>query len=157
MALVAVNAALLAVHLLASAIWVGGFVAIAVVARVARRALDPQQRIAFFRGLGRVYGIVGGVSLLVALGTGAALVHEPPSTPAELAAAATAAALLVVTAAGVRQARAMTRLRRRALAEAGDTSLAGTLRRDAHAAACLRATIGLLTVALVVLGAVIAS
>jgi hypothetical protein len=37
----------------AAAVWVGGLVAIFVVARVAQRTLEPRERVAFFRGLGR--------------------------------------------------------------------------------------------------------
>jgi putative copper export protein len=41
------------VALVAACVWVGGFVAIAVVARVARRQLERGARVAFFRALGR--------------------------------------------------------------------------------------------------------
>jgi putative copper export protein len=58
------------VHLLAASVWVGGFVAVAVVARVAKRELDPAARVAFFRSLGRDYGKVGGSALAVATLTG---------------------------------------------------------------------------------------
>jgi hypothetical protein len=157
MSLLAASPALLAVNLLAAAIWVGGFVAIAVVAQIAHRTLEPRERIAFFRGLGRAYGVVGGGSLLVALGTGGALLAGSFSTASGLAAVAAAAALLVVTAAGVRQARAMTRLRTRALAESGDPAVARTLRRATVTATTLRAAIGLLTLALVGIAAIIAA
>lgn len=157
MTLVAANAVLLAVHLLAAAIWIGGFVAIGVVARIARRTLDPPTRIAFFRSLGRAYGRVGGVSLVVALGTGAVLLSGSISTAAGLAVVATAAALLVATAAGVRQARAMTRLRSSALHAGDDPGTARIVRRATVAATVLRASIGLLTLALVVLAAIIAA
>lgn len=146
--------ALVAVHLLAATIWVGGFVAIGVVGQVARRTLEPPARIAFFRSLGRAYGVVGGTSLLVGLGTGAALLPEPLTAGRSLAAIALGVALLVATAAGVRQARAMTRLRTRALAE---PDLVPELRRASLSATILRASIGLLTLALLGLGAVLAA
>lgn len=151
------TAALLAVLLLAATVWVGGFAAIAVVAQVARRTLEPAARVAFFRSLGRAYLPVGGASLLVALGTGLTLLPRPLSGGGSLAAVALGAALVVVTAAGVRQARAMTRLRTRALERPGDRSLARTLRRATLAATMLRAAIGLLTLALLGLAAVIAA
>jgi uncharacterized membrane protein len=153
---VSANPVLLAVHLLAASIWVGGFVAIGVVARIARRTLDPPARIAFFRSLGRAYGRVGGASLAVALGTGAVRLSGSISTAAGLAAVATAAALLVATAAGVRQARAMTRLRSAALRVGDDPGSARTVRRATIAATALRGAIGLLTLALVVLAAIVA-
>ncbi|MGH7498639.1 MAG: hypothetical protein ACREL3_07300, partial [Gemmatimonadales bacterium] len=61
---------LIAVNALASAIWVGGLVAIFVAARAASRTLDPAQRVAFFRSLGRTYGVVGTTALLVAIVSG---------------------------------------------------------------------------------------
>jgi len=54
-------------------VWVGGFVAVAVVARAARRELDAAARVAFFRSLARSYGKVGGSALAVAMLTGTTL------------------------------------------------------------------------------------
>ncbi|HET8606030.1 MAG TPA: hypothetical protein VFL66_03270 [Gaiellaceae bacterium] len=154
MAVLAAATALVAVHLFAAAVWIGGFVAIGVVGRVARRTLEPPARIVFFRGLGRAYGVVGGASLLVALATGAALLPGSLGATETVVALALGAALLGVTAAGVRQARALTRLRTRALAE---PALAETLRRAGARAFVLRAAIGLLTLALLGVGVVIAT
>lgn len=70
-----------------------------------------------------------------------------------VAATAVAVALLVATAAGIAQARAMTRLRRRAVIQVGGESLDPRVRRGAVLATTLRACIGALTLALVVLGA----
>ena len=42
---------------LAAFVGTGGLVAIFVTARVAHRTLEPAQRVALFRGLGRVYGV----------------------------------------------------------------------------------------------------
>lgn len=68
---------LTAVLVLATAVWVGGMVAIFVVARVARATLGAAKRVAFFRRLGRAYGLAGGAALTVALASGA---HgTPPS------------------------------------------------------------------------------
>lgn len=157
MTLVAANTAVLAIHLLAATVWVGGYVAIAVVSQVARRTLEPAARIAFFRSLGRTYGVVGGTSLLVGLATGAVLLSGRFSTASGLAAIAVAAALLVATAVGIRQARRMTRLRRRALDHGNDPELRDRLRRATRGAALLRAAIGLLTLALVLLAAILAA
>lgn len=149
----AASAPLIAVHVLAVSIWVGGLMAIFVVARAASRTLRPAQRVEFFRALGRSYGIVGSIALLVALASGAALLDGRPWDGLMVTAAVVAGALLVTTVAGMAQARAMTRLRRRAVAEVGDNSLDDRVDRGAIVAATLRACIGILTLALVVLGA----
>lgn len=149
---IAASTPVIAVNVMATAIWVGGLVTIFVVSRVASRTLEPAQRIEFFRTLGRTYGIVGSTALLVALSTGALLLDGHPWDGLMVAAALVAGALLAATAAGMAQARAMTRLRRRAMAQAGG-ELDAPVRRGARIAAALRAGIGLLTLALVVLGA----
>jgi hypothetical protein len=149
-----VTALLVFVALLAACVWVGGFVAIAVVARVARRQLEPGARVAFFRALGRSYGVVGGVALAVALACGAALLADRAWDGTALAAIVVAVALVLATVAGVAQARGMTRLRRRAL---GDAALAAQVRTGAARAALLRAAIGALSVALLALAAVLAA
>ncbi|HET6571502.1 MAG TPA: hypothetical protein VFG58_08450 [Solirubrobacterales bacterium] len=149
----ATSAPLIAVHALAASIWVGGLVAIFIVARAASSTLQPAQRVEFFRALGRSYGIVGTLALLVALATGAILLDGHPWDGLMVAAAVVAGALLLATAAGMAQARGMTRLRRRAVAQVGGEPLDPLVRRGAIVAAVLRACIGVLTLALVVLGA----
>jgi len=151
-----VTAALVFVALLAACVWVGGFVAIAVVARVARRQLEPGARVAFFRALGRSYGVVGGIALAVALASGAALLAHQAWDATALAAILVAVALVLATVAGVAQARGMTRLRGSALRNA-DEALAARVRTGAARAAVLRAAIGALSVALLALGAVLAA
>jgi uncharacterized membrane protein len=149
----AASTPLIALHALAASIWVGGLVAIFVVARAASASLEPAQRVAFFRALGRRYGVVGSVALLVALVTGAALLRGHSWDGLLIATAIAAAALLVATGIGIAQARAMSRLRRRALEEFRGDILNPRVRRGAALAAGLRGAIGLLTLALVVLGA----
>jgi uncharacterized membrane protein len=151
------RAILLGVFTLAACIWVGGYVAIAVVARVARRALAPDQRVALFRDLGRSYGIVGSVALVVALGTGAALLSARAWDATLTAATVLAVILVLALAAGVVQARRMTRLRQAALAAPGDLRLARRVRRGARSAMVLRAALGLLSVALIALGSLLAT
>ena len=107
----------------------------------------------FFRALGRTYGVVGTLALLIALATGAILLDQHPWDGLMVAAVVVAGVLLVATAAGMAQARAMTRLRRRAVAQLGGEPLDPRVRRGAIVAAILRACIGILTLALVVLGA----
>lgn len=145
---------LVTVCVLSTAVWTGGIVAIVVVARVASSTLDTRLRVDFFRALGRSYGVVATLALLVGLATGAALLRDHPWDALQLAAACVAGALLATTVVGILQARAMTRLRRGALT--GGACSSGALRRGARLAAALRSAIGLLTLALVILGAALA-
>lgn len=153
--------ALTGLLIFAAAVWVGGFAAIGVVARVATRTLAPDARVSFFRGLGRSYGIVGSTALALAYGTGAALVYGRPWDGWLTATAVVATALVAVTAVGVVQARRMSRLRRRALQEAPDTGMdaatAGRVRRGARSAGVLRSLIGALSLALLALGVLLGS
>ena len=147
--------ALVTVLVLSACVWVGGYVAIGVVARVATHTLDPAARVSFFRGLGRSYLRVGTPALLIALATGAALTTEHGWDGRAVTAAILAALLLAALAFGVAQARRMTRLRAGALSS-GSVEGAERVRRGARAAAVLRAGIGVLTLALVVVGALLA-
>jgi uncharacterized membrane protein len=151
------RAILLGVFTLAASIWVGGYVAIALVARAATRTLAPKQRVALFRGVGRTYGLVGGAALIVALGTGAGLVSDRAWDGTLTAATVLAAALVVALAVGVAQARRMTRLRLGALAAPEGLRLARCIRQGARNATMLRAAVGLLSLALIALGTLLAT
>ena len=139
---------LLAVNLLAAAVWVGSLAALAVVTRVARETLDPATRVAFFRALGRRYGIVGGLALAIAIGTGGALLAGEPWTAELSVLAGLTVALVLATALGVIQARRVNRLRERHHGQAATEPVA--IRASARRAGLLRAMIALLTVAIVV-------
>ena len=151
------QAVLLAVFILAGCVWVGGYVAIAVVARTAVAVLEPKQRVAFFGALGRTYLLVGTPALVIALGTGACLLRDHPWDGTLIATAVVAAALVGSLAAGVAQAKQMTRLRRSALANPQDADLARRIQRGARSAGWLRAALGVLSVTLVVLGSFLAT
>jgi hypothetical protein len=138
-------------------VWVGGFVTIAVVARVVRRQLPMPAQVAFFRSLGRGFGVVGGLALGVALLSGGALLSRRTWDEWAAVAVVLAVALVLATGAGVVQARGMTRLRQRAVREPGDAALTARIERNARRALVLRALIGALTVALLALGAALAS
>ena len=144
------------IELLAASIWIGGFVAIGVVAKVARAQLEPAQRVAFFRQLGRTYLRVGGVALAIALVCGGVLLASGPWTTAKSAAVVLGVCLAAVTVAGVLQARAMTRLRQEQLRNP-NTVLGARIGRQESRATVLRAAIGLLTIVLLVVAAVIVS
>lgn len=153
----AVEAIVLAVFVLATSIWIGGYVAIAVVARTATTTLSPAERVTFFRSLGRTYFWVGCPALIVALATGAVLTRDL-AWSALLTTTVVIAALLVVSfAVAVAQARRMTRLRRALLQSPDDEQLNTRVRAGARAAGGLRAALGVLSVALVVLGAFLAA
>jgi len=151
------EATLLAVLVVATSIWVGGYIAIAVVARAATATLTPDARVAFFRSLGRLYFWVGTPALVVALASGAILARDVDHGALFTATVVVAVVLLVSFAVAVGQARRMTRLRRALLAAPGDTALAERVRRGARAAGSLRGLLGLLSLALVVLGACLAT
>lgn len=151
------EALVLAVFVLTTSIWVGGYVAIVVVARTAAATLDPGARVAFFRSLGRSFLLVGLPALLVALVAGGVLARDLDWDGLLVTTAATAVVLLFSFAFAVAQARRMTRLRRRQLESPDDPRLREQVDRGARAAGGLRAMLGLLSVALVVLGAFLAT
>jgi uncharacterized membrane protein len=148
---------LTAVLVLATAVWVGGLVAIFVVAKVAHATLGPGERVAFFRSLGRAYGLAGGGALAAALASGAVLASRYSWDGRLTASTAVAAGLVAATAAGMAQARRMTRLRQDALRDPTSAELAAKVRRGARNAAALRAMIAALSLALLALGTVIAT
>lgn len=143
------------VLILAASIWLGGYVALIVVSRVAARTMDPATRSGFFRELGRTYGIVTTCALVVAYACGAALLYGRPWDGVLVAGVVVAVALAVVTGVGVVQARGMGRLRRHARGEPGDPRLAEQVRRGARRATALRALIGVLSAGLLALGVVL--
>jgi uncharacterized membrane protein len=152
--MLATSAPLVAVELIAASIWVGGMVCIAIVAKAARGVLDESSQVAFFRAVGRRYGMVGTASLLIAIAAGLALSWPPSSWSRTIDAAVVLAGVLVVaTIAGMMQARAMTALRRKLIANAGDSSTAVALRRGRLLANGIRGLMALMTLAIVILAA----
>lgn len=152
-----VQALLLSVLILATSVWAGGYLAIVIVARTATETLEPGARVMFFRSLGRRYLWVGAPALLIALITGAILVQKHDTNALLIVTIGAAVALLVLLAVAVGQARKMTRLRRRAMTEPADKDLSQQLARGGKRAAFLRALLGLLTLALIVLSAFLAT
>jgi len=151
------EAVVVAVLLLATSIWVGGYIAIAVVARTATVTLTPEARVAFFSKLGRAYFWVGMPALVVALGTGAILARDTDHGTLFTVAVVIAVLLISSFAIAVVQARRMSQLRRQLLGSQDDVRLAERVRRGAAAAAALRGVLGLLSLALVMLGACLAT
>lgn len=150
------RALLLTTLVLATSVWVGGYVAIVVVARTAATTLAPEARVMFFRSLGRRFLWLGGPALLIAMISGAILLRHHAWDVLLLVTIGAALALLGLLGVAIVQARRMTRFRRKALADPGNTHLRDQVTRGAHSAAALRAGLGLLTLSLVVLGAFLA-
>ena len=151
--MVAFRTVLLVVGTLAASIWIGSLVCLALVARVARRALDGRSFVVLFREVGRLYRVVGTVSLIVAIVVGLALAWPISAAGLDLAILVSSALLVVVTIAGMMQARRMTIRRLHALHDPRDQVAADEVRRGAAVAGLLRGLIGLSTLAIVVLGA----
>lgn len=150
------HALAVAVELLAGSVWVGGLVTIAVVARVARHQLAGPTRVEFFRMLGRRYLRVGAGALVVAYVDGAALLAGGRWSETKSALVVCAGLLIVVVAAGVMQARSLSRLRTAVLG--GDPSLDDRyVNRRAWRAGLLRGSIAGLTFTIVALAAVVVS
>ena len=152
--MLATSAPLVAVELITASIWVGGMVCLAIVAKAARGVLDESSQVAFFRAVGRRYGMVGTASLLIAIAAGLALSWPPSSWSRTIDAAAVLVGVLVVaTIAGMMQARAMTALRRKLIANPRDSSTAVALRRGRLLANGIRGMMALMTLAIVILAA----
>lgn len=145
---------LIAVEMLAVSIWVGSLVCLALVAKVAREELDEASRVALFRRIGRLYGIIGSCSLVVAIGAAVVLAWPLSSVgSAGTTVIVLTGCLVLVTATGMAQARRMTTQRRHAIDNPNDESVARTVRRGAALAGVLRASIATLTLADLLVGA----
>jgi hypothetical protein len=140
--------------MLAVSIWVGSLVCLVLVSRVASRELDAASRIALFRGIGRLYGIIGTAALAVAI-FGGVVIAWPLSELGRTgnAVLVVAGVLVLVTAAGMVQARRMTPRRRHAIEMPEDGRSAQSVRRGAALAGVLRGSIALLTLVILLLGA----
>lgn len=148
---------LVTVLVLSTSVWVGGYVAIGVVARTAASTLPPAQRVAFFRSLGRSYLWVGTPALVIGLISGALAARHHSWDAPLTASAIIAAPLVVLLAVAVQQARQMTRLRHAALESGTDPTADPAIQRGRRSADILRAALGVLSLILVVLGCFMAA
>jgi hypothetical protein len=97
---------------------------------------------------------VGTTSLLVAITAGLVLAWSSLSSSRTIdAALSLAGVLLVATVFGMRQARAMTTLRRTMISNPADSSVANSLHRGRRLANAIRGLMALVTLAIVILGA----
>ena len=148
---------LLTILILSTSVWVGGYVAIVVVARTTTTTLDSASRIAFFRSFGRSYFWIGCPALLVALITGGLLLRGRELDALVICTIVLAVVLLALFALAVVQARRMTTLRTRAVEHSDDEHVAMRVRRGGRTAGILRAVLGVLSLVLVVLGSFLAT
>lgn len=135
---------LLVLLILAASVWIGGAACLIVVSRVTRTTLNAVDRVAFFRQLGRRWGIVGTAALIVAYACGLILLLTTDWTPLSTWLVVLGVALAIALATGILQARRITRRRRVAAS-------AGLAAPGSHSATFLRAGIVALSVAMVVL------
>lgn len=105
---------------LSLSVWLGGYVAIAIVAFVSRETLGAEARVRFFRVLGRAFLPVGGAALAGVLGAGGLLLAARERDSLTVAATLVALALVLTLAVAVRQARRMTRLPRQPCGRCSD-------------------------------------
>ena len=144
----------IAIEMLAVSIWVGSLVCLALVAKVAREELDEPSRVALFRRIGRLYGVIGTGSLVVAIGAGVAIAWPLSHVGATgVAVFVLSGVLVLLTGAGMMQARRMTVRRRQAIESPDDELAARTVRRGAAFAGALRGSMALLTLVILLLGA----
>ena len=147
---------LIAVEMVAASIWIGSLVCLAIVSRVATRSLDGASRVVLFRGVGRLYGIVGTASLGIAIGAGLVLAAPLRDLTAdEVALFALAGGLVLATAAGMIQAQKMTAVRQRLVVAPNNQDAADAVRRGAVLAQALRCSLVAITLVIVVLGAAV--
>lgn len=146
--------ALIAIGMTAASIWVGSLVCLAVVSVAAKETLDGQARVALFRRVGRLYGVLGMGSLITSIAVGVALAWPPGDMDGTVATILVLAVLLAAaTVAGMAQARRMTVQRQRLLAAPGDRDALERVQRGARVAGALRGSLALITLTIVVLGA----
>jgi uncharacterized membrane protein len=151
----ALTRTLLGLVILGAAVWMGGFVAIMVVNATSKKSLEPAQRIALFRGLGRNYLRVAAAAFALVVIPGAVLLASRPWDGFTLAILLAALLLVGLTCVAVQQARRMTRMRKAALA-AGTGAATGApgaapIAQHARRAWMLRMGIGLASLAVFVI------
>lgn len=145
--------ALVFLNLLAAMIWTGGMCAIAVATTAARGTLSPADQVRFFRALGHRYSVLSGGALGTFAVSGLALAGAPAGWTATQAAVAGLTALAAaLTGVGVRNARAVQRLRAEALADPASAPDDRRLRAARRRATVLRSAIGVVTLGAVLIG-----
>ena len=164
MPLAADDLAIRSLHLIAAAVWAGGLVFLGVAVGAARRTLADRERIALFRQLGRRFLVVGGIAMLVLIGTGSSMAADRLAAFGDLfdtdygkrlaeKLALVVAVILLTAFHSFVQGPALSRLRERALETPGDPELAATIRRKSARAGIVSVLNLLATLAILVLAA----
>jgi uncharacterized membrane protein len=149
---VALAKVLVGLLILASSVWIGGFVGLVIFSASSKKTLGRPERIALFRQVGHRYLRVAAVAFVLVLVPGAVLLVARPFDGFTIAVLVLAVAIVAVTWIGVRQARAMGRMRKAALGHPDDGAQAAAIDSAAARATLLRAGIGVLSLALFVVG-----
>lgn len=144
---------LLGVLIIGAGMWIGGMVAVTMLAIISKRALEPAVRAAFFRRFARTYFPVFGAALVVAAIAGFLLLLERGWDGLAWAITILVVAIVIALAFGVVQARAMSRLRTEAAALGDDVpaELEHRIAVQGRSAAMLRGSLGVLSIVVFVL------
>mgnify|MGYP001329874426 CR=1 FL=1 len=136
-----------------SGMWLGGLLTVPILALTSARLIDPATRTALFVAFGRGFAVLMGVVLAVVIVAASRLdvMSDDPMATGVLALSLT---LLATTSVGVLQARRMSRLRR-SVARDGSADGDQDVHRNATVALALRTTIGLISVAQLVMAVVL--
>lgn len=147
----ALRLVLLAVTILGGAVWIGGMVTVTIVSRTSRTVLAPRDRVTLFKAFGpRVYAVTGGAAATAAV-CGLVLLLARGWDGLATAIVAVVVLLAVMLLLGVRQARAMRRLRLAAQQRPDDPAAQGAVTSASRRAGLLRSSLGVLTLAAFVL------
>jgi copper transport protein len=158
------DVAIRAVHLMAAAVWAGGLVFLGIAAGVARSTVPDEQRIGFFRALGRRFALVAAISAVLLAASGAQMAADHLPSWSALTDTSWGHLLLwkiglfalVVAEAAVHSivlGPRTGRLRERLLAAPDDANLQGDLRRTAALSGVLSLLMLLQTAVILVLAA----
>lgn len=145
-----VRGLLSALLVISGSIWLGGAVSIFVVAGSTRAILNVPDRVTFFRDLGRRWGIIGTMALLLADACGLVLLLAAPWTALSTWLVIVGVVLILMLGLGIVQARRISRMRH-ALAVAPDAELAARIARGEPTATALRIALVLLSVLTILL------
>jgi copper resistance protein D len=157
------DTAVRSLHLIAAAVWAGGLVFLGLTVPVVRRFLDDEQRVAFFRALGRRFAVVGGIALLVLIATGTDMASDRDvwghltddsygkTLLAKLILVGVVIVLTLVH--SVLQGPSLSRMRELAAGRSGDEALEARIHRRAIYAGAVSALNLLATLAILVLAA----
>jgi copper resistance protein D len=162
--LAADDLAIRALHLIAAAVWAGGIAFLGIAVGAARKTLADRERIALFRQLGRRFLVVGGLAMLVLIGTGTSMASDRLASFGDLfdtdygkrlaEKLALVVVVIVLTAFhSLVQGPALSRLRQQALERPADTELAAAIRGKAMRAGIVSMLNLVATLAILVLAA----